>query len=107
MSDIYGHRRKKTTTGEIKYNDSVEGSSIEKKVADLIEGGGKIEETAPLIYTEKSEGTLPSYDIRTDRFEIAVEAKTAIERSKQAKREEVAKAEKEAKETTAETGTEE
>lgn len=28
----------------------------------------------PTIYTEKKDGVLPEYDIRTDRFEIAIDA---------------------------------
>ena len=29
---------------------------------------------APIIYTERKDGVLPAYDIRTDRWEIAQEA---------------------------------
>jgi hypothetical protein len=28
----------------------------------------------PTIYTEKKDGVLPEYDIRTDRFEVAIDA---------------------------------
>lgn len=28
----------------------------------------------PIIYTEKKDGVLPEYDIRTDRFEVAIDA---------------------------------
>ena len=30
--------------------------------------------TAPIIYTEKEDGVLPAYNIRTDRFDIAMDA---------------------------------
>ena len=30
-----------------------------------------IGETAPMIYTKKTDGVIPAYDIRTDKWEIA------------------------------------
>lgn len=35
----------------------------------------------PTIYTEKKDGVQPEYDIRTDRFEIALEAMDKINQS--------------------------
>lgn len=35
----------------------------------------------PTIYTEKKDGVQPEYDIRTDRFEIAIEAMDKINQS--------------------------
>lgn len=35
----------------------------------------------PTIYTEKKDGVRPEYDIRTDRFEIAIEAMDKINQS--------------------------
>lgn len=35
----------------------------------------------PTIYTEKKDGVLPEYDIRTDRFEVAVDAIDKINQS--------------------------
>lgn len=35
----------------------------------------------PTIYTEKKDGVLPEYDIRTDRFEIAIDAMDKINQS--------------------------
>lgn len=35
----------------------------------------------PTIYTEKKDGVLPEYDIRTDRFEIALDAMDKINQS--------------------------
>lgn len=32
----------------------------------------------PTIYTEKRDGVLPEYDIRTDRFEVAIDAMDKI-----------------------------
>lgn len=35
----------------------------------------------PTIYTEKKDGVMPEYDIRTDRFEVAIEAIDKINES--------------------------
>ena len=35
----------------------------------------------PRIYTEKKDGVLPEYDIRTDRFEVAIDAIDKINKS--------------------------
>lgn len=35
----------------------------------------------PTIYTEKKDGVLPEYDIRTDRFEVALDAIDKINKS--------------------------
>lgn len=42
----------------------------------------------PTIYTEKKDGVLPEYDIRTDRFEVAIDA---IDKINQSAAEEIAK----------------
>ena len=35
----------------------------------------------PTIYTEKKDGVMPEYDIRTDRFEVAIDAMDKINKS--------------------------
>lgn len=35
----------------------------------------------PTIYTEKKDGVMPEYDIRTDRFEVAIDAIDKINKS--------------------------
>lgn len=35
----------------------------------------------PTVYTEKKDGVLPEYDIRTDRFEVAIDAIDKINKS--------------------------
>lgn len=63
-----------------------EGESIEAKVTRLILNKEPIKDSAPLIYTDRKDGVLPGYDIRTDRFEIAIDAMDKITKSKIAKR---------------------
>lgn len=67
-------------------NKSYEGESIEKKIERILANGEPIKDGAPLAYTDRSKGVLPEYNIRTDRFEIAVEATGHIAKSKLAER---------------------
>ena len=74
----------------INRNESVVGISIERKVEKITESKEPITDGAPLIYTERKEGVIPAYDVRTDRFEIAVEAMGKVVKSNIAKREQAA-----------------
>lgn len=65
-----------------------EGETIEQKIERIVNSGEPITDGAPLIYTERKEGILPQYDIRTDRWEIATEAMDKVQASVQAKRDE-------------------
>ena len=71
----------------INENSSVEGLSIERKLERVINSNEPIDNTAPIIYTERKEGVLPQYDVRTDRFDIAMKAMNKVAGSIQAKRE--------------------
>jgi hypothetical protein len=75
----------------------LEGEAIERKVERLVQNKEPIKDGAPLIYTERAHGINPAHNIRTDRWELAVDAMTRIEKSKQAKRDEIAKAKEDAK----------
>lgn len=66
---------------------TVEGQTIETMVARFMNNQTDIERSQPLIYTERREGVLAGYDIRTDRFEIALEAMDKSSKSISAKRE--------------------
>ena len=41
------------------------GESIETKVNRIVNNGEPITDGAPIIYTERKDGVLPEYDIRT------------------------------------------
>ena len=45
-----------------------------------------IDNTAPLLYTERKDGVLPQYDIRTDRWAMAMAAMDKVTKSNRAKR---------------------
>lgn len=73
----------------INSNDSMEGSTIEQKIERLINNKEPIGQEAPLIFTEKKEGVKAGYNIRTDRFEVALDAITNMQKAKQAQRAEM------------------
>lgn len=68
-----------------------DGETIESKVQRLVQDKEPIKDGAPLIFTERSQGVNAAYNIRTDRFEIAVDAMSRLLASKQAKRDELIK----------------
>ncbi len=78
---------------KIKVNESTEGERLETKIERAVSNKEKLEGEAPLIFTERKEGVLAGTNVRTDRFEVAIEAKDKINRSLQARRDEKAKME--------------
>ena len=61
--------------------ETFEGETIETKVNRIINNGEPIKDGEPIIYTERKDGVLPEYDIRTDRFEVAIDAMDKINQS--------------------------
>lgn len=55
----------------------------EVKLRKIINGESSSMEDGvfPTIYTEKKDGVMPEYDIRTDRFEVAIDAIDKINKS--------------------------
>ncbi len=74
-----------------------EGESIEQKVCRITESNEPITDGAPIIYTNRDDGVLPAYDIRTDRWEIAQAAMEAVNQANLAKSKNYGKIEKEDK----------
>ena len=66
-------KRRKYTTG-VFYIPPYEGETIEHKVQGIVLNKEPIEDGAEIIYTEKKDGVLPQYNIRTDKWEIAQSA---------------------------------
>lgn len=82
---MYKYQKPIPTT--LKVNVSYEGERIEEKVERIVNNKEAITDGAPQIYTERRDGVLPQFDIRTDRFEVAVEAMDKVTKSHVAKRE--------------------
>lgn len=82
-------------SNRLRINESKEGEPIEMKIERKVNNGEPMNEPGvTLLYTERSKGVLPETDIRTDRFEIAIEATDKIAKSFQARREEGLKKDK-------------
>lgn len=73
---------------KLKINTSYKGETIEAKIRRILNNKEPISDTAPLIYTDRKDGVKPEHNIRTDRFEVAVEAMDNVTKSHIAKREE-------------------
>lgn len=73
------------------------GESIEAKVKRITENNEPITDGAPIIYTNRDDGVLPSYNIRTDRWDIAQEAMDAVNQANLAKSKNYGKIEKQEK----------
>lgn len=58
------------------------GEHIEDKVRRITENNEPIQDGAPEIYTDRKDGVIPAYDIRTDRFDVALEAMDKVNASK-------------------------
>lgn len=67
--------------GRLKSIEIYEGESIETKCARILQDKEPITDTAPIIYTAKEDGVLPAYNIRTDRFDVAMDAYDKITRA--------------------------
>lgn len=71
---------------DIEINSSVEGEYIETKVERITTNNEPITDGAPIVFTERKEGVKPEHDIRTDRFEIALDAMDYVTKTHRAKR---------------------
>ena len=78
-------------------NTSYVGETIEEKIQRIVNNKEPITDGAPLVYTERKDGVQPQYDIRTDRFELAIEAMDKVQKSYKAKREQRQKLDEEEK----------
>ncbi|SHF29288.1 hypothetical protein [Dysgonomonas macrotermitis] len=72
-------------------NKMYEGERIEKKVSRILTSKEPITDEAPIIHQERKMGVEAQYNIRTDRFDLAIEAMDAVSKFKTAKRDNVNK----------------
>lgn len=81
------YKKNKIEKTTISINDSYIGETIEKKVRRITNQNEPITDGAEVIYTERKDGVKAEFNVRTDRFELAVDATDYISRSQIAKRE--------------------
>ena len=78
--------KKITSKTTIAINNSTPGETIETKVERITTNKEPITDGAPIVFTERKDGILPGYDVRTDRWEVALEAIDKIQKTEAAKR---------------------
>lgn len=81
---MYKVKKPKKTT--LRVNATTEGEHFHVRIQRIIQNKEVIDDGVPMIYTKRSEGVLPQYDIRTDRFDIAAQTTTALAKQEAAKR---------------------
>jgi len=81
------YRKQPHSKKYIQINKNYEGETIEKKIQRITANSEPISDGAPLIYTDKAHGVGAEYNIRTDRFEIAVDAMDKVYKATMARRE--------------------
>lgn len=58
------------------------GESLEEMLRRLTANKEPIPENVPPIFTPQEDGIIPDYDIRSDRFDVAMDAQDKFSRSK-------------------------
>lgn len=81
---MYKTRKPQNTT--LRVNNSYIGETLEQKVNRIVNNKEPIKDGAPLIYTDRKDGVRPEYNIRTDRWELAIDAMEIVAKDKLAKR---------------------
>ena len=75
-------------------NESTEGETLEMKIDRFINNREPIADIGSnAIYMERKEGVNAAYNIKTDRFDVALKAMDKVSRSIEARRDEKAKME--------------
>lgn len=69
----------------LKVDATYEAEGLEVKLRRITETNEPLAGDIPIVYTKKTDGVLPAYDIRTDRFEIAREAMSKVQESEMTK----------------------
>jgi hypothetical protein len=72
---------------QLRGGNTYECDRLDLKLRRLMENKEPIdEEMASMIYTERKDGVLPAYNIRTDRFDVAIMAMDAANKMRDAQR---------------------
>ena len=65
--------------------EPVIGMSIEQKVRQMMDQNEPITDTVPMIYTSKEDGVKPEHDIRTNKWDYAIDAMNDVNNYKKTK----------------------
>lgn len=77
----------KINYGTIAVNEGYAAESLERKIERMLATKEPIEDTAEMIYTERKDGVLPQFDIRTDVMEQMIESTSNLAEKMKIKRE--------------------
>jgi len=80
------YKQIKHNRGTIIKLSELTGETIETKVNRIVNNKEPIKDGAPAIYTDRKEGVIPAYNIKSDRFEIATDAMDIVSKTNIAKR---------------------
>ena len=81
------YKKVKQTSTSLTVRNVTEGETIEEKMRRVVNNNEPITDGAPLVYTDRKDGVLPQYDIRTDRWDVAIDAMDKVTKTETAKRE--------------------
>lgn len=81
------YRKQPMKSSKLYVSESYEAESIEVKIQRLMNNKEAPDQMSPLIYTERAEGVRASTNIRTDKWEIAIDAMNKVQETHAAKRE--------------------
>ena len=56
----------------------LDGQTIETQIARAMSVNEPIDNSSPMQFTKRADGVLPDFDIRTDKWQIAQNAMTAV-----------------------------
>lgn len=80
------YKPNKPQKSTLKVRNVMDGETLETKVNRIVNNKEPIKDGAPLIYTERKEGVKAEMNIRTDRWELALDAMDKVNADKIAKR---------------------
>ena len=69
-------------------DECYKGESVEEKMRRIVENNEPITDSSPLNYTNRKDGVNADYNIRTDRWDVAIDAMDKVSKAKIAQRDE-------------------
>lgn len=68
------YKKSKMRNGTLKVNTTETGELIQTKLERITKNNEPITDGAPLVYTERKDGVRPEFNVKTDRFDLAIDA---------------------------------
>ena len=67
------YRKNQYQTSKQTGNQSYEAEQLKKEIARYMSNGDELDQSAPIIYTERKDGVINQYNIRRDKWDEAAE----------------------------------